>query len=226
MKIRISKTLLMAWLECPIKFKNLLEGKVEEESYSMYLGDMFHYRVADFWRNVIFDSESKKLLLPEIDSKDERLKKMFDNFKKYVMRRWEASHNNLNLFFPKYIERKFETVENVDGEVVELVGVVDMVDSLEDGSYGIVEWKTGSPTQKNLRNVKIELVFYKYLLEKNGLKVEKGAVYYPYYNKFFVFDLNESDVDDILKIIKSIVFHLKTNTFYHNLNCRCDKGVV
>jgi len=214
--LRIDKSLLITFLSCPRLFKDTLDGKViVPEEWYITIGGDFHEGVENFWKKVTV--VEGVLFIPPLQSKNAQLNKMFENFKNLVKKKWEYSEGNLEKFYPKFVEKKFEARIEVDGWQVELVGKIDMLDMDENGDYVIVEWKTGKPDVKH----KIELDFYSLLLSKLGYKVTKGVVYYPKYDVLDVYELDDKGREEILKILKLIIFCFENDIFPHRYGCDC-----
>jgi len=215
--IRISKSQLQSFLYCPMQFKNLFEGKQMVANVGMNYGSEMHYSIEQFWKGIVIEGD--KIMIPKLESNDNYMKGMFKNFKKMVNLRWEQlkQENKLESFVPKILEAKYEATVNVDGEEIRLVGVVDMIDSFGDENY-LVEWKTGR-TNPNYKN---DLVFYSFLLKHCNINIKKGVIFYPSTGKIEIYDITEEDYMQLINLLRTIIFCIKHNNFYHNPNCNCD----
>jgi CRISPR/Cas system-associated exonuclease Cas4 (RecB family) len=220
--LRIDKSLLTSFLTCPKLFKQIIDGKIAiPEEWQIVLGSEFHDKVEMFWRNVIV--KDGVLYIPPLKSQNNYLNKIYENFKKMVMKRWEYCNGDLKKFFPLFVEKKFISKIELNDWTIELVGKVDMIDMEDDNDKNIiiVEWKTGKPDIKH----KVELDFYNLLLSNLGFNVSEGVVYYPKYDEVNVYKLDEEGKSEIIKILKTIIYHLENDIWYHNYDCGCDRNV-
>jgi hypothetical protein len=218
--LRIDKSLLTTFLHCPNLFKNIIDGKIViPKEWRMIVGEEFHGKVEEFWRSIII--RDGVLYFPPLKSPSPYLNNIYENFKKMVRRRWELSEGDESKFFPIFVEKKFSTNIKLGEWNLELVGKIDMVDKEEDGSLVVVEWKTG----RSSMNYKIELDFYNFLLSNLNYKVSKGVVYYPKYDEVEVFNFDEEGKKNVVKILKTIIFHFENDIWYHNYGCECWKLV-
>ncbi|MEM5866355.1 MAG: PD-(D/E)XK nuclease family protein [Candidatus Aenigmatarchaeota archaeon] len=219
-QIIISKSDLMAFLECPQKFKDLKEGKVKIEGYRVDIGSGFHLGVDWFWEHISIKDGVP--VLPKLPSKDRLLKKLFNNFKEVVKLRWQECNGDLQKFYPIFTEEEFSANTKILDKDVILVGHIDMVDrDEEEGMVIPIEWKTGKVEHSH----ELEIIFYSYLLTLNNFKVRKGIIYYPFQNKVKIVEVNDEKINRLKKILESMVWHLENNLYYHRPNCGCKEEV-
>jgi len=165
----ISKSKVLCYVDCPrlYKFKYILKLP-EQEHPAAGIGKTIHTMAENFYKKANANSNREecfeiiKSLLP--DSPCEKTKFYAKNFHTLIMQEIEE-HGEIKK--PAYVE---VTVEH-EG----IKGIVDKVIKFNDGTYGVADYKTGSP--KNIKHYMYELSLYAWLIEKTkGIKVTKVAV--------------------------------------------------
>lgn len=189
----ISKSKVLCYVDCPrlFKFKYIL--KLPEQVHpAATIGKNIHSMAENFYKKANKDSnrdecfEIIKELLP--DKPCEKTKLYATNFHTLIMQEIEE-HGEIKK--PAFLE----VVVEHEG----IKGIVDKVIKFNDGTYGVVDYKTGSP--KNIKHYMYELSLYAWLIEKSkGIKVTKVAVD-KLRNKGKIHEWHDVTQDDMLKAV-------------------------
>ena len=245
-----SASSLNTYIHCPLRFyyKYVLgleeKEKLPEDPESREIGTFIHQLLDNVFAGFI----GRK---PEIDRKfrrgffkifDERFKKTFSRrmrsgsflleevmrFKLERFLDFEESSPERNVGEILYLERKFKEKLEFGGVSFDFTYVVDRVDRLQDGSVLILDYKTGSDTQKPQRIALLEnmeperksikerlksfqLPLYYYFEKKKYKEENLNAALYSLRNpKLTYFPDKNSDTDKTIEIcLKAVDFTLQ-----------------
>jgi len=174
----ISKTDLLNYVRCPKAYELSKQEPQIEEPVELQIGANFHVTVSEFFKKIDVE-ECKDMTYNElVEHFMNLLKPAFTPTTKYLTKfalneakRFTSlrATNSLALFKPYMTEQEFVCHD------LELVGIVDRIDQLIDGTLKIYEYKA---KVSNWSNIRLELAFY-YLLCVCALKqkVFQTAVY-------------------------------------------------
>lgn len=189
----ISKSKVLCYVDCPrlFKFKYIL--KLPEQVHpAAGIGKNIHSMAENFFKKAKPKSnkdecfEIIKGLLP--DQPCEKTKLYATNFHTLIMQGVEE-HGEIKK--PAYLE----VVVEFEG----IKGIIDRIDELPNRSYGIIDYKTGSP--KNIKHYMYELSLYAWLAEKAlNIKITKVAVD-KLKNKGKIHEWHDVTQDDMTKAV-------------------------
>lgn len=171
--IPLSKSGVQMFDRCPYRFKLQVVDGLDSTSPEMEKGREIHDAVAKLPYQIDYDlvmsgdwkglEEVMLDLLPE---------KEYVNFIALQMMRYKALKNK-ELFFPVYVE-KF-----LHDKGLNYYGTFDRLDAEDNGSYIVIDWKSGSWKKWTERNNRYEMMGYKYLVEKVlDLKVKYYVIFF------------------------------------------------
>ncbi len=196
--LKFSFSQIEAFTNCPLQYKFNFILKIPVLAKSVFVfGRVIHNTLRDFFSPLLtsynqpdlFDADenkNKKLIFKDLllsyqlnwqedgyASKEEKeeyknkgrkmLKLIFDYYEKEG---WPK---------PVFIEKNF--LVSIGGHIFK--GAIDRVDKLEDGTYEIIDYKTGNPKEKIDYKTKRQLILYKIALEDGlGLKISKLSYFY------------------------------------------------
>lgn len=183
---KLSYSQLDTFITCPLKYQYRYIWNIQVPMPSQVsFGSSIHNTLRDFYAFLQKNPEkiSKDLLpvLQEIFEKnwipfgyesreEQKMQKKagLASLERFYM------HEKKNLIVPKFLEKSFTL--KID-EII-LSGRIDRIDQLEDGTYEVIDYKTGSNNQKNL-NKDLQLSIYA-LACRDSLKlpVSKLSLYF------------------------------------------------
>lgn len=147
-----------------------------------------------------------------------------------LLKRGEIAINN---YYSQFITTPINSIDSSefllnekDGDY-KFVGIIDRIDKNPDGSYSIYDYKTGSakPINKVAPNEAYENYYnqiglYKYFFEKKtNKKVKETVLIFPEEpTKNLSLNLNEEDIEEILKKFKNAIDEIKKHNFEPSLD--------
>lgn len=130
------------------------------------------------------------------------LVRMRDNILRFLEQDFQKIKSGRKVIKPEFIERE------VSGE--HLTGKIDRLDT-EDGVNVLYDYKTGRLSEKE----EFQLVIYKKLLEKDGVKVDRlSLVLLNDRSGEFLYTLNSAAVEKYVSIVKQAIKAIRENQFY------------
>ncbi|MBR5304017.1 MAG: ATP-dependent helicase [Candidatus Gastranaerophilales bacterium] len=230
-KVVLSPSRLNDYLECPRKFfyVKVLGIDVEEADWdAANYGSVIH----ELLENSIKTAKQtgsypaldivKASFYKGLDSKRFTSEAMKD---KYV----KLGEKTLESFYPYFVEFPVDFVEDIeysfDGVAVGddlITGKIDRIERLPDGTYVLLDYKTGNPVSEKQVGVGgtkegyfNQLCFYKYAFEKlTGKKVSQvGLMYVENHGKNVYKTLVKEDIDRIENLIKETYAKIKALEF-------------
>jgi len=109
-----------------------------------------------------------------------------------------------------FVEKNFNI--KIGGQI--LKGAIDRVDRLPDGTYEIIDYKTGKAKEKLTFEDKRQLLLYKIAAEEVfGLKVSKLSFYYLENNSILSFKAKESEIEKLDLLILDTIAEIKKSKF-------------
>jgi DNA helicase-2/ATP-dependent DNA helicase PcrA len=194
--LKFSFSQIEAFSNCPLQYKFNFILKIPVLAKSVFVfGRVMHNTLRDFFSPLLtvfnqpglFDDEKNKKLNFKDLVKAYELNWQVDG---YENKEEKENYKNkgrkmLKLFFDYYekegwpevvfIEKNFLT--KIGGYVFK--GAIDRVDRLPDGTFEIIDYKTGNPKDKLAYKDKRQLILYKIALEDGlGLKISKLSYFY------------------------------------------------
>lgn len=216
MVIRLSKSSILTFLECPKKWDMIYrQGVKEPENIWVQRGAFIHEYYENLFKNVKI--ENGEIFFPPFPPNlDNITKDMINNIMMFELNRFEIckKFNRPDLFVPPHLELKIEKQENG----VQLVGVIDRIDEDLDGTKSIMEIKTtrgGSWTPQ----FQFELSYYRYLL-RDRMPIDKAMVFLVRDNKLLSTILNKKHEDWVETIILGVVDKIENDKIYPNPHCK------
>ena len=237
--LKFSFSQIEAFSNCPLqyKFNFILRIPVLSKPVLIF-GRVMHNALKDFFNPLLVDFKQKSLF----KDKKEKLKKE-DLYKFYEMY-WQddgyetkkdreeykkKGRDMLERIFAYYekegwpevvfIEKNF--LISIAGNIFK--GAIDRVDRLKDGSFEIIDYKTGNPKEKLSYKDKRQLILYKIALEEGlRMNISKLSYFYLENGEKISFE-SERKLEDKLKeeLIKGVE-GIKSGNFPPNPTMLCD----
>jgi len=229
MGIRLSPSLILTYEQCPRRIKFQLDKVEGEEQEQLVLGTKFHEDVSLFFDNIDI---SKLIKLNENEEaitayfrgilpKNTQYDKLLDSFANVEAKRWCLLKNKL-FYFPVLKEEK------IYNKQLNLSGIVDRVDQLENGEYVVVDYKTGKFRKFNVPKLRFQLSFYATLIDKSDILEKKIKYICGYFPKeappdnIFFEELKPKTVKAMWARIDKTKKKMLSNKFKKNIGFLCD----
>ena len=145
----VSYSQLETFDQCPLKYKYRYVLQIPTlPSHSLSFGQVMHRTLRDFHREDLFNDTSLERLLEIYEGHFKELSEGYESTRHKQMR-FEDGRKLLEKYHvegrnklgePVFLEKKFTL--NING--TKLVGSIDRMDKLENGTYEIIDYKTGS----------------------------------------------------------------------------------
>lgn len=205
--VKIHKSWLQQWKQCPYAFKLLTIDKVKPmETFETSLGTMFHEIAARY-----FDNPLKIEDVPEI------LKQPYKNFINWEQRRYKTLEvKGLQEFYkPIQIEVYLES------KIHPIAGTIDRIDWFDPGkSIIVIDYKTGS--WYNISTLRQELTLYALLAEENlRMPCDFIGMYNPVQDYFWMEQRKSQTEKALLKNINQMLEDLKNDKFEPKPSSHC-----
>jgi putative RecB family exonuclease len=202
----LSKSKIFAYLHCPYSFKKMYLDEVKQiPSPAMERGTTFHKAVEEHYRTGNFS-------IPLLDY--DSLKISMRNFIEFEKKRIAACKNNSQKT-PVLIEQKLFDKE------LQFSGIVDTVFMHPSGELILLDWKTGK--FKDIEDMRLELAFYVYLIEKTtNHKIKYYSMYFPDIDVLFFEEVDRKLVENAQTFIIDIKNKINTKVFEPKLNEYCN----
>lgn len=170
---------------------------------------------------------SKKAHLEDQDPTHQNLYHKINNYQQ-LEDEYKKHLSNFAAFNAAMISRK--GVENYIPQYRELtlynseenfLGIIDRAEEREDGTFCVVDYKTGRPG--TLKKYLIELGLYKWLFEEEtGKEVSAAGIYFSENGKLRTTELNQEDVERSLSILHKTRDNIKANHFPRSIGFLCN----
>lgn len=201
----ITKSHLTSYKFCPLQYRKSYVEKIQEErtNYALAIGLRFH-DFADKFFDVCMDYPPEKWFDfihddYNVDETDYLIYFIQNEINRYNLL------NDKSLFLPFAKELKVTVdVEGFDDPIKGIGGTIDRIDALENGTYRLVEYKTGGSFYK--QSMQFELGYYVYLLSQHKdykhMKFSYGTVINPRLG--ICESVNPSYISTIIKAIEQL----------------------
>lgn len=210
----MSKSKVLCYASCPRMFKfNYILRLPTQMHPAAIIGINIHDMAEKFFDKVDMSRKDIKEHYQEIVNEllpnmCEKTKLYADNFITLELQRRQLANDNNTISFykPTYREVKAEH----DG----IKGIIDRIDQLPDGTYALIDYKTGQP--KNIKHYMYELSLYAWLAEKTlYIKVSKvGIAKLKNKGKILeLFDITQTDMEQAVAITKNVKQLIKDEEF-------------
>ncbi len=172
----VSYSQLETFSQCPLKYKyRYILGLSGEPSHTLSFGQTIHRTLRDYHRGELTQKESpplavllsyygKNFLGEGYESREHRELRFAEG--QEILNRYYAKHKTI-LGQPVFLEQRFKIRL---GDIV-LVGSIDRIDQLSDGSYEIIDYKTGEEREPKEVDKDEQLSIYA-LAAREDLKIE------------------------------------------------------
>lgn len=229
--IILSPTTLNSYIKCPRNFfyTSVLKINVPETDWDFAnYGNIIHKIFESSVKNALkgngyfskdfaiqfFEKQMDLTVFKNIERKQNFYKrgmKIFDNYYRHLC---EFPYNSI-----ESVEERFDGIK-VQDEV--LTGKIDRIEKLEDGTYALYDYKTGSYSSANQMIVGgnkedyyNQLCCYKYAYERKypDRTVSKAGIIYAEDNKKAEIILNSSDMEYIEKLILETYKNIRSLNF-------------
>ena len=228
---------------CPLSFKYQFmlhlpsesgpEAKIGTFAHDQY--DAFFDRINIDDMNDILRKYSKEVLKQYLRSKlpiGTGHDYLYDNFIDWQMKLWDSySIDNKHLFWPKYKEVKMTTdvMYDVGGYEVRFSGTADTIYLEEDGSYVIIDYKTGKFRKWMISKLRRDNVMYSFLLKSTQdiSATRHGCLF----TRYEVTDERQLPLHEVFKNasvnawrrkIKQILKAIEEDTFPRKISLMCN----
>jgi DNA helicase II / ATP-dependent DNA helicase PcrA len=227
-----------AFEKCPLQYKyaHILKIPSSEDKPSLTFGRVIHDTLYNFLLPLIANnnlqadlfSSSKK----RVDVKDKLSeKKLLDFYKKFwkgegygsEKKRDEYWHKGLDLLKKFYEDLMSNELPNVyflekdfrfKFQDFLVKGKIDRVDKLADGSFEIIDYKTGSAKDTLETGEKRQLVLYKMVVEASfGIKADKLSYYYLEDGSKLSFSAKDKDIEKMEEWLVESVKEIRKKQF-------------
>ncbi len=227
------------YLKCPRQYlySNILDltSRYQKDD-SLYFGSSIHTALEFCYK---FALENKKY--PAIESLIEVFNKELNKCpissfaqKKILL---ERGKNALIEFYPQITSTRIDKVQFVEYPILceekdfTFKGIIDRIDKNEDGSYSIIDYKTGSAKSKNSicfngkkEDYYLQLALYKHFFEKttNNLVKDINIIFVESKNNISL-TLDKQDLEKAYEKFKNAVFSIKNREFepkFNRDNCK------
>ncbi len=161
-----SPTLINTYLSCPAKFYyQYILGLKENEQLLVdieanEIGIFFHELLHDQYKTFLDKKPiiDEKFLEKLLESAKNKFKREFSSrigegdfllFKsiKFAIERFIEIEKNFNIRKLIRLEKEYDKNFNVNGRTIKMKGIIDRIDLLEDGTYRLIDYKTGGLQQ-------------------------------------------------------------------------------
>lgn len=198
MVMRLSKSKVLLYAECPRKFDFQYNKKMEYETHpSAIIGKDVHDICDKFFDKINLNAkdiehEFRTVIadLTPVDFPEKGIEYLhnFVNNELGILALFENYKNNWDFIMPAYREVKIINKE------YRINGIIDRINLLEDGTFIVIDYKTGAA--KSMKHYMYELSLYAWLAEQElGIKVTKVGVY-KLKNKRKILDIADVTTED------------------------------
>lgn len=221
--IPLSKSSVLGYKQCPYRFYQQYVKQVPfEKTPALARGIDFHKRV-----HRLYDYLDKDL----VESGEANIQQMMEDllpddplFKKFAIleaERYEELKKvgRCDLFFPLHRELYLKNMDLM------FSGTVDRVDKLPDGTYVVLDYKTGKFRKYNMSSYRFELLGYKMLVDSNKLldkPITRGCIMFPEIPLFKWFDFRVSLPKTWFKTLNTTRERIRNRMFQKNITILCD----
>lgn len=215
---QISYSKLNSYNMCPLKYKYAYIYKIPTpQSFAASFGVSIHNTLNAFYNNMKITSDSSLETLLRLYEKHwvkygytsvthhnnayKRGKECLTNF---------HEENSIKWTVPAFLEKPFRTI--IAGKI--FTGRIDRIDQLEDGTYEIIDYKTG--TFKEDMKLKNDLQLLIYLIvakQQYQIEVSKLSLYYVLENKKATIDASDMNIEKAIEKIQMILENIDNNNF-------------
>jgi len=239
--MRISYSSLENFHSCPQKYKfsaidKIKEPKSKELIFGNYIHDVLYwlYKENPYFPSleVLLDYYQKnwpdKSVFNWLDEKEE--KKYFQQGELILRNFYEANKNYQSLILD--LEAHFEAVidenpETSDGKHI-LSGIIDRIDKLPDGTFEIIDYKTGKrpPPNEMILDSNFQLSIYAIGLKERWPKVNlddlRLSLYYLKPGEKLESRRTEEDLEQAKSRIINLIHQIQTSDFKPRVSNFCD----
>jgi len=221
--MRMSKSKLMCYCDCPLQFKWRYIDKLPEKPNEWFeRGKELHTVFEKFFPRTTVEKDFSvilKGLCPK--GKYEEYENFLNRFQKIQEARQQK------LYFIPYA-RELEIIMKYKD--IELKGFVDAVHQLTEDTYSVVEYKTSyimpdsskSKSANKFSDYMFELIFYAWMVQTfKKIKVTHVELMAMKNGKHFIYEIQEGDFEKMLKTMEEIVAKIRNKEFFKNPNKYC-----
>ena len=203
----LSKSSIGTYKQCPLRYKYAKVDKLPEPK-NKYLerGINIHLQIEEFYANIKY--ENGQYTFPDVPPELEALK-------------WREETRAKNCEDKKYFFPVFQELTITNSEL-KLKGIIDVVFYNKDGTYTLLDWKSGKIKDKT--SMRKELWIYKMLLEQSGKidgKVSKFGMYFTDQDELFMEVPKEQTWNCVLEEINKVRKGIEEKKFDANPGILC-----
>lgn len=231
----LSKSGCHSYEQCPYRFKlQVIDGIDFEKTEALAKGIMWHDLLYE-----LYDKIDMKVIEREGTVEAEYSAFLPDdliaeNFIKMENQRLEAfiEADCVELFWPVLLEQYLEDrdgilVKGTDKEPEQKMmfyGTLDRLDRQQDGTYVVIDYKTGKFHQWMMSKYRFELMGYKHLIEKNypKYKVTHGCLVFVQQDEIVYEKIGETTQKAFYKKVIRVRKRVKAKVFTKKVGPLCD----
>ena len=231
---KLSYSQLGTFKTCPLKYNYQYLMRVPvPQSHAANFGTSVHNTLKEFYKILKIKGTADFKLMKEIYLKN-WISYGYESAEHELLRRNKGLEVLENFYkensdpwvLPAFLEKPF----NIKIEGHWLSGRIDRIDELEDGTYEVIDYKTGRiPSTVSLKK-DLQLSLYHLACSKIlGLKVSKLSLYYLEDNEKLTTSRSEDDLAGIEKEITDLIEEMKASPFHSapGFLCRfCDFRLI
>ncbi len=238
---KFSFSQLKTFERCPWEYKFIYILKMPEEDAAYFtFGRVMHSCLRQFFLPLQTDAWRQESLFPDSRAKDAdmSLKRLLNLYSEYWIpsgyddktqaeeyhKRGEKMltmlHEKLGDHRPKiaFLEKKFNLP--IGKEI--LTGTIDRVDQLDDGSYEVIDYKTGERPKTLGFEQKQQLLLYQAALEELfNMKVSKLTFYYLKNDEPLSFIAKPGELDKVKQKMLDLITEIKSFDFTPRASIMC-----
>lgn len=200
--IWLSKSKLGRYRSCPLSYKYCYIDKILGEIPEHFKRGLHVHKLIENFYMACVKYDNGKYIFNNIPPE-------LENFAKREKERAK------NCSDPKYFFPVAQELRISDANM-KLIGIIDAIFLNPDGTYTIIDWKTGKFREERKSEMRKELYIYKYLLEKSGKisnKVSKFGMYFTDQDILFLEEPKDVTWKFVLKEIEKTTINIINNKF-------------
>ncbi len=223
------------YLKCPRQY---LYSNILDLSSKFYPADSMHYGSAihsalEYSNKFVLENKKHALLDKIIEVFSKELKKYPLSTLEQKQIHLERGQKALRDYYSQITTERIEKIQFVEYPIIvsekdyTFKGIIDRIDKNEDGTYSIIDYKTGSPKTKSAicldgkkEDYFIQIALYKYFFEKySNCKVrDVNLVFVESKDNNLNFELVQAELEAALEKFHNAINRIKNHEFEPNYN--------
>ncbi|MFH1661969.1 MAG: UvrD-helicase domain-containing protein [Candidatus Falkowbacteria bacterium] len=238
-----------AFSNCPLQYKFNFILKIPISSKANFVfGRVMHNTLKDFLYTLLDSAWNQESLFKENDNKNWRTHRFaptsFNDLVNAYKKNWiddgyenkeerdkfkNKGKNIIKIFYNNLEKERMPKVLFLEKVFLIKIGgygfcgAIDRVDKLEDGTFEIIDYKTGNPKEKLDWKGKRQLILYKIAMEEGlGQKVSKLSFYYLENGEKISFKAKDTEVEKLKLNILDAIKEMQKCEFIPKPSILCD----